>query len=89
MIPIAIKVSRAKVKGQAYFLYAGEGGISVLQTSIFHTILVHDSRGIMTFTQGHISKVKVRVYTYLKSVSGQLLLIALLDLDNISHNCCP
>ena len=30
MTPIDIKV-----KGQAYFLYVGEGGISVLQTSIF------------------------------------------------------
>ena len=37
MIPIDIQVSRsmAKVKGQAYSSYAGEGGISVLPTSIF------------------------------------------------------
>ena len=38
MTPIDIQVSRSKVevKGQAYSLYVGEGGISVLQTSIFH-----------------------------------------------------
>ena len=37
MIPIDIQVSRSKVsvEGQAYFLRIGEGGISVLQTSIF------------------------------------------------------
>ena len=37
MIPIDIQVSRSKVKvkGQAYYTYVGEGGISVLQTSIF------------------------------------------------------
>ena len=36
MIPIDIQVSRpkVKVKGQTYYL--GEGGISVLQTSIFY-----------------------------------------------------
>ena len=28
------------------------------------------------------------MHTYPKSVSGQYLLTALLDLDNISHNCC-
>ena len=37
MTPIDIQVSRSKVsvEGQAYSLYVGEGGISVLQTSIF------------------------------------------------------
>ena len=37
MTPIDIQVSRSKfkVKGHAYSLYVGEGGISVLQTSIF------------------------------------------------------
>ena len=37
MTPIDIQVSRSKVSvaGQAYSLYVGEGGISVLQTSIF------------------------------------------------------
>ena len=37
MIPIDIQVSRSKVrvKGQAYSSYVGEGGISVLQTSLF------------------------------------------------------
>ena len=37
MTPIDIQVSRSKVKvkGQAYSLYVGEGGINVLQTSIF------------------------------------------------------
>ena len=36
MTPIDIQVSRSKVKvkGQAYSLYVGEGGISVLQISI-------------------------------------------------------
>ena len=38
---------------------------------------------VMTFNQGHISKVKVTVHTYPKSVSGQLLTTKL-DLD-ISH----
>ena len=41
MIPIDIQVSRFKVKGQAYSLYVGEGGISVLQTSIFHKGLLN------------------------------------------------
>ena len=37
MIPIDTQESWSKVrdKGQAYLSYAGEGGISVLQTSIF------------------------------------------------------
>ena len=37
MTPIDIQVSRSKVsvKGQAFSLYVGEGGISVLQTAIF------------------------------------------------------
>ena len=37
MIPIDIEVcrSKGKVKRQAYSLHVGEGGISVLQTSIF------------------------------------------------------
>ena len=37
MAPIVIQVSRSKVsdEGQAYSLYVGEGGISVLQTAIF------------------------------------------------------
>ena len=43
---------------------------------------------VMTFTQGHIAKVRLTVHMYPKYVSGQLLLIAKLDLDNISHNCC-
>ena len=42
MTPIDIQVSRSKVsvKGQAYSLYVWEGGISVLQTSIFHVVMV-------------------------------------------------
>ena len=38
MTPIDIQVSRSKVsvEGQAYSLYVGEGGISVLQTAIFY-----------------------------------------------------
>ena len=43
----------------------------------------------MTLTQGHISKVKVTVHVYRISVFGTQLLSAKLDLDNISHNCCP
>ena len=37
MTPIDIQISRSKVsvEGQAYSLYVGEGGISVLQTAIF------------------------------------------------------
>ena len=37
MTPIDIQVSRSKVsvEGQAFSLYVGEGGISVLQTAIF------------------------------------------------------
>ena len=40
MTPIDVQVSRSKVKvkGHAYSLYVGEGGISVLQTSIFTII---------------------------------------------------
>ena len=46
MILIAIQVNRSKVKvkGQAYSLYFGEGGITVLQTSIFSIyvqLLIH------------------------------------------------
>ena len=52
---------------------------------IFHTIVVHDQGCVMTL----ISKVKVTVNTYPKSVSRQQLLTAKLGLDNISHNCCP
>ena len=39
MTPIDIQVSRSKVsvEGQAYSLYVGEGGISVLQTAIFYS----------------------------------------------------
>ena len=39
---------------------------------IFHTIVVHDPRVChnITFIQGHISKVKVKVHTYPKSVFG-------------------
>ena len=39
MTPIDIQVTMSKVRieGQAYSLYVGEGGISVLQTSIFRT----------------------------------------------------
>ena len=38
MTPIDIQVSRSKVsvEGQAYSLYVGEGGISVLQTAILY-----------------------------------------------------
>ena len=41
MTPIDIQVSRSKVsvEGQAYSLYVGEGGISVLQTAIFSILL--------------------------------------------------
>ena len=41
MTPIDIQVSRSKVsvKGQAYSIYVGEGGISVLQTAIFFPLL--------------------------------------------------
>ena len=34
-------------------------------------------------------KVNVTVHKYRKSVSGPILLTAKMDLDNISHNCCP
>ena len=44
---------------------------------------------VMTLTQGYISNFKVTVHTYPKSVPGPFLLNAKLDLDNISHNCCP
>ena len=42
MTPIDIQVSRSKVsvEGQAYFLYVGEGGISVLQTAIFFLLFI-------------------------------------------------
>ena len=43
----------------------------------------------MTLTQGQIPKVKVIVHTHPKSVSVPQLLTAMLDLDNILHNCCP
>ena len=75
MTPIDIQVSRSKVsvEGQAYSLYVGEGGISVLQTAIFHTIVVHDPRVChdldqKSYLQGkghgaHIPKIRVRVIT--------------------------
>ena len=42
MTPIDIQVSRSKVsvEGQAYSLYVGKGGISVLQTAIFHMCIL-------------------------------------------------
>ena len=41
----------------------------------------------MTLNQGHISKVTVQIYP--KSVSRpEQFLISMLDLDDISHNCC-
>ena len=43
---------------------------------------------VMTLTKDYIAKVKVTVYPYLKSVSGPQFLTAMLDLDNILHNCC-
>ena len=43
----------------------------------------------MILAQCHISKVKIIVHTYQKSVSGSQLLTAKLDLDYILHNCCP
>ena len=39
----------------------------------------------MTFTQGHITKVKVTVHTYQNSLSAPQLLTVILDLDNIEH----
>ena len=41
---------------------------------------------VMTFSKGHISKVKVTVHINWKTVSGPLLLTAMFYLDNISHN---
>ena len=43
---------------------------------------------VISMTQGHTSKVKVTVHTYPESVFGPYLFTAMLDLDNISHNCC-
>ena len=45
MVPIVIQVSRSqgKVKGQAYSSHVGEGGIIVLQTSIFVKSVYHRS----------------------------------------------
>ena len=57
MIPIDIQVSRSKVKvkGQAYYTYVGEGGISVLQTSIFlyniYDKLFRQCHGTQSLTQ--------------------------------------
>ena len=50
MTPIDIQVSRSKVsvEGQAYSLYVGEGGISVLQTAIFlYSMLVYKIYAIL------------------------------------------
>ena len=56
----------------------------------YFTQLLSITQGcVITLTQGHTSKVKVTVHTYPNSVSGPLLLTAMLDLDNISHICCP
>ena len=57
MTPIDIQFSRSKVsiEGQAYSLYVGEGGISILQTAIFTQLLS------MTLTQGQIAKVTVHI----------------------------
>ena len=43
---------------------------------------------VMTLTQCNISNAKVTVQTHPKSVSEPLLLTTILDLNNISHNCC-
>ena len=49
MTPIDIQVSRSKVsiEGQAYSLYVWEGGISVLQTSIFAPEPVSEKRSFI------------------------------------------
>ena len=44
---------------------------------------------VMTLTQGNKFNVKVTAHTYPKSVSRPSLLPAMLNLDIISHNCCP
>ena len=43
MTPNDIQVSRSKVsvEGQAFSLYVGEGGISVLQTAIFSFVIMY------------------------------------------------
>ena len=43
---------------------------------------------VMTLTEDDISKVKVTVLIYRKSVSEPQLITAKLDLDNISHTYC-
>ena len=57
MTPIDIQVSRSKVsvEGQAYSLYVGEGGISVLQTSIFDlvTLTLKFDHLFKNFNLGH------------------------------------
>ena len=44
---------------------------------------------VITFVQGHISKVNVTMHTYRKLVYGPLFFNAKLDLNNISNKCCP
>ena len=56
---------------------------------ICHTIVVHDQKVCNDFDHSHISKVKVTVHIYPKSVSGRYLLTAKFDLDSSSHTYCP
>ena len=58
MTPINIQVSRSKVrvKGQAYSLYVWEGGISVLQTSIF-TLRVATVLAAPVSTYVHVNQI--------------------------------
>ena len=44
---------------------------------------------VMTLTQGHISKVKVIVYTWHKFVFGLIPFTSNFDGNDTSHNCCP
>ena len=55
----------------------------------FSQLLAILQRCVMTFAQCLISKVKVTVHIDIKSLSMSGLFTAMLDLDKISHNCCP
>ena len=44
---------------------------------------------VMTLNQGHISKIKVIVYTWHKFVFGLIPFTSNFDGNDISHNCCP
>ena len=81
------KVISSRLKSQCAHIQNPVG--PSLRTAMLDLDNISHNR-IMTFTQGHIAKVKVTVYTWQKIVSGPLHyhFTGSLDGDDTSRNCC-